>query len=317
MAKMHLLNEYNMPIYDNSLSYWAMHFISVLECLMYHKNLEFPAIRIEQSISSLALMKGNYPNSFFDKLSNYIKNWGMQYFMVHFLNHKMSLNIVDNIKNKLDYFFNIPNYQDYDDFEFYISGHDTELSKNLDNRYDEIYPNNFDFNFIDKDNLIANSDICLILKNNEEDRNIAIFGEIEGNHGDKLFNDSFWFGKSNYCVLGIGAVEGHQKGKFYIEAFLFLGKYPKINLLFEKNNYVIRDFWAVISEFQSIFNYAAKYRNHHISNFSYIVNEVIVKNWNEPILDVLNILYELKDNRSNLLGEIDKGEIKLIMPMDN
>ncbi len=245
MAKIHLINEYNMPIYDNLLSYWSMHFISVLECLAYHKNLQFRPIIIPetQTISSLALMKGNHPNSFFDIMANSISNWGMQYFMVHYLNHKISLDLVDRIKEQLDDLFNIPNYKDYDDFEFYISGCDSELTKDISKYYDEIYPKIFELDFLSKDYLIRNSDICLVLKDTQNDKNIAIFGEIEGNDGDRLFNNKFWNGKSDFCVLGIGAVNGYGKGKFYIERYLHHGIYPKLNIIFKKNSYVVRDFF--------------------------------------------------------------------------
>lgn len=291
MAKIHLLNEYNMPIYDNSLSYWSMQFISILECLVYHKNLQFRAVGDSHSISSLATMKSQYPNSFFDLMANSIQNWGMQYFMVHFLNHRMGLKIVDGIKENLDGLFNIPHYQNYNDFRFYISGLDSELPSKISRRYDEIYPRYTELDFLEKDYLVKNSDFCLILKDTDEDKNIAIFGEIEGNHGDKLFQDSFWNHKPNLCVLGIGAVDGYKKGVFYIEEFLYKGKYPKLNVLFEKNSFVVRDFYFVINEFRIIFNYGKSHISYHEnSNYSYIVNEIIIKNWNNPIGVVLNIL---------------------------
>ncbi|MEG9489318.1 hypothetical protein [Mannheimia indoligenes] len=321
MAKIHLINEYNMPIYDNSLSYWSMHFISVLECLVYHNNLQFRPIIIPetQTVSSLATMKSNYPNSFFDVMANYISNWGIQYFMVHYLNHEIGLELVDKIKEKLDDLFNIPNYKDYSDFEFYISGHDSELSKNIEGRFDEVYPKNFDFNLLEKRNLIKNSDICLVLKNYQNDQNIAIFGEIEGNHGDKLFTDSFWNGKSDFCVIGIGAVDGYQKGKFYLERYLHKRIFPKLNIIFEKNSYVVRDFLHTINEFRYIFNYGLEHKNYSDnSNYSYIVNEIIIENWNMSILYILDQLYQIK-NTSNeeLVGEVERGNIKLIVPMDN
>lgn len=321
MAKIHLINEYNMPIYDNSLSYWSMHFISVLECLAYHKNLQFRPIIIPetQTIGSLALMKGNYPNSFFDIMVNYISNWGIQYFMVHYLNHEINLDLVDKIKEQLDDLFDIPNCKDYDDFEFYISGHDSELTKDISKYYDEIYPKNFELDFLSKNYLIRNSDICLVLKDTQNGKNIAIFGEIEGNDGYRLFNNKFWDGKSDFCVLGIGAVAGHQKGKFYIEKYFHHGIYPKLNIVFEKNSYVVRDFLHVINEFRYIFNYGTKHINYSDnSNFCYIVNKVIIKNWDMPILYILDLLYKIK-NTSNeqLIGEVEKGDIKLITPMDN
>lgn len=313
MGKIHLINEYNLPIFDNSPSYWSMHFISILECIAYHKNLQYPAIRLNQTISSLAMMKGYYPNSFFDFMITYIQNWGMQYFMVHFLNHEINLSVVNHIKSELDDLFDIPNFQDYNDFEFYISGHDSELSINIQDKFDEIYPKNFDLNILEKENIITNSDICLVLKS--DDRNIAIFGEIEGNYGDKLFQDSFWNYKSKFCVLGIGAVAGHSKGKFYIEKYIHLGKYPKINVIFEKSSYVVHDFYNILSEFRHIFNYGKSYYGYQ-GNFGYIINEIIIKNWNESILYILDLLYRLKDNSDSLLGEIAEGEIKLITPFD-
>ncbi len=75
----------------------------------------------------------------------------------------------------------------------------------------------------------------------------------------------------------------------------------------------------MINEFRYIFNYGTKHINYSDnSNFRYIVNEIIIKNWNNSILYILDQLYEIKnDSGENLIGRIEKGDIKLIVPMDN
>lgn len=312
-----LIHHYSMPISDNSLSYWSMHFIAVLECLANHKTLRYPACKLyEYPIFSLANMKGYYPNSFFDNMASFIQNWGMQYFIVHFLNHKISLELVDKIKENLDGLFNILNYKDYDDFEFYVSGIDSELGKNISERYDEIYPKHFNLTVENKSFLERNSDFCLVLKSTQEGKNIGIFGELEGNYGEKLFQDSFWEGKSDFCVIGIGAVNGKNKG-YYLENYLYRGQYPKLNILFEKSNHIIHDFYRVVNEFGYIFYQGVNYKNFHPdSSFRFLI-DMIIQNWNAPVRNILDKLYLYKTDSDELIGELENKPILLISSMDN
>lgn len=312
-----LINNYSMPVLDNSLSYWSMHFIAVLECLANHKTLGYPAHKLhEYPIFSLANMKGHYPNYFFDEMSKFIQNWGMQYFIVHFLNHKMGLDIVDKIKENLDDLFNIPNYKDYDKFEFYVSGIDSDLGKNIHEKYDEIYPKNLNLTIEQKLLLERNSDFCLVLKNTQENKNIGIFGELEGNYGGRLFQDGFWGKKSKFCVIGIGAVNGKNKGVFYIERYFYLGKYPKLNILFERSNYIVYDFHRVVNEFRAIFIYGSQYKSFQSDqSFKFLV-DLIIENWNRPVGDILNKLYSYKCDSDELIGEMAKP-ILLISSMDS
>lgn len=311
--KREFIYSYNMPIFDNSLSYWSMHFIAVLECLAYHKTLQYPARKLyHYPIFSLANMKGSYQNGFFDQMARAIQNWGMQYFIIQYLNHKIGLDIVDKIKENLDGLFNIVNYKNYDDFEFYVSGLDSELSKDISKRYDEIYPKTFDLDFRSKNLLENNSDFCLVLKNTEEDKNIGIFGEIEGNYGEKLFKDSFWEEKSELCVLGIGTIQGNKKGIYYLEPYWYKSKHPKLNIIFERENYIVNDFYRVINEFQVIFNYGPQYKNFlKHEPFGFLV-DMIIERWNLPVEDILNQLYEYKKPSDELIGEMEDKPLNLI-----
>ena len=312
-----LIHHYSMPISDNSLSYWSMHFIAVLECLANHRTLEYSSQKLYgYPIFSLAKMKGYYPNSFFDRMAVFIQNWGMQYFIVHFLNHKFGLDIVDKIKENLDDLFNIKNYKDYDGFEFYISGFDSELGKNICEKYNEIYPNNFDLTPEEKLYLERNSDFCLVLKNTIKDKSIGIFGELEGNHGEKLFQDSFWERKSNFCVIGIGAIDGKNKG-YYLERYLYRSLYPKLNILFEKSNYIINDFYRVINEFQIIFYQGSQYKNFHPdASFRFLIDKII-QSWDFPVGSILNELYSYKSDSNELIGGLDNKPILLIPSIDS
>ena len=307
----------NLGIIDSSISYWALHFISILECLSHHKNLMFPAHKLKDfPILQLSHMKGNYPNSFWDQMENYMRNWGFQYFFVHFLNQNLGLNIVDKLKERLDDYFHIRSTFDYDDFKFFVSGTDSRLSLNLNKRYDEVYPKQFNLSTIQISNLESYSDFCLILKNNDEDQNIGIFGEIEGLHGEKLLTDSFWIDrKSEHCVIGLGTISGKDPNQIYIQDYFVKNRYPKVIVLFEQSHYIVQDFHYTLREFKSMFDRGIYYKCYSKDeSFIFLVN-YIIQNWNTPVKDILNFLYQYINTR-DLIGSVEDESLNLIPSID-
>ncbi len=309
--------EINLGIIDSSISYWALHFYSILECLSSHKTLTYPAHNLKSfPIWSLSNMKGHYPNSFWDDMERSMRNWGSQYFFIHFLNQNLGLPIVNELKSRLDDLFYVRKTFNYNSFEFFVSGKDSRLFLNLNKRYDEIYPKNFNLSPLQILDLENYSDFCLVLKNTEENKNIGIFGEVEGWHGEKLLRNSFWDQrKSQHCVMGVGAINGTDK-KLYMETFYHQGKFPKIIVLFEQSHFIISDFYNILQEFRNMFYQGAYYKCYSRDESIIFIINYIISNWNEPVGTILSFLRsQIYENR-NLVGIIEDEKIEIIPSID-
>ncbi|HIF9380230.1 TPA: hypothetical protein ACX6RR_000012 [Photobacterium damselae] len=209
-------------------SYWATHFFSILQCLDQHKNLEFSPRRLDlYPVYTLAILRGCLPLNFFNQIERYIENWGVQYFLSNFFNQKLGGNVVEELISRIERAYNVSFDKSLDCFSFHVSGNDSNLSSKLRVRFSEVFPSCLNGQFATVDALIAQSDLCLILSNSQNIK-VGLFGEVEGIYGNKLRTESYWGKKQDFCIFGIGVVDGSQKVVYFEEGF-FNGIY-RINL---------------------------------------------------------------------------------------
>lgn len=288
-------------------SYWATHFYSVLKCIDSHKNLMHSPRKFHQfPIWTLSLMRGNLPVNFFDQLESYIKNWGVQYFLASFFNQKLGSHIIIELLERLEDLYGVCFSKDLDSFSFFVSGNDSSLSYKLSERFSEVFP------FVDMKNsvtdLIAYSDLCLIVENSLNNASVAIFGEVEGTYGNKFRTESYWGKKQEFCVFGIGVVEGNQKHVYFEESNH--NGINRVHLLFEKSHFIIRDFLAVLDCFRWLFlNGPARAYPNLDEEFNFFSNHIRT-NWNTPVEEVFNFLERFIDG-GELVG-FNNGSIEII-----
>ena len=275
-SKKSILTPVNPILIPDVKSYWATHFYSVLKCIHSHKNLmHSPRKFNEFPVWTLSLMRGNLPPNFFDQIESYIRNWGMQYFFTSFFNQKLGGHIIVELLERLEYLYGVCFKKNLDTFSFYLSGNDSSLSDKLINRFTEVFPFK-DLNGSTSD-LIAYSDLCLIVENSFNSSSVAIFGEVEGSYGNKFRTESYWGGKQEFCVFGIGVVEGKQKLVYFQES-RHRG-IARVHLLFEKSHFIISDFLKVLDCFRWLFLNGPQRAYPSVDEEFDYFSELIGKNW--------------------------------------
>ena len=233
-------------------------------------------------------MRGQFPSNFFHNIQSYIKNWGVQYFLVNFFNQKLGGHIVSHLVERIENIHNVKFSRDLDYFSFHISGNDSDLAAALKEEKFEIFPKIVNGKPTNVSDAIAYSDLCLILTKQNNEVKVGIFGEVEGINGNKLRNESFWGGKQEPCLFGIGAVKGENKQVYFQD--VFANGVMRVNLYFEISNPIVSDFAETISAFNFLFHNGPQTRiPYSDEEFSFFVDQ-IKKGWNSNIFDLLNIL---------------------------
>lgn len=279
-------------------SYWATHFYSILKCIDNHKLLMHSPLKFaEYPLWSLSILRGNSPPNFFDQIESYIRNWGAQYFFTSLFNQKIGGHIIIELIERLEELYGVCFNKDLNQFSFYVSGNDSQLSYKLFNRFSEVFPYKEMKGSIS--DLIAYSDLCLILENTLTESSVGIFGEVEGIHGNKFRSESYWGKKHEFCVFGVGVIDGNQK-LVYFEESHHKGT-PRVHLLFEKSHFFISDFLEVINSFRHLFLYGPtiKYRSPD-EEFGFFLSET-KKMWSSPIEQIFIFLEKFIDG-GDLIG---------------
>lgn len=304
-AKSELIKPINLGIIENEKLYWANHFYSAIQCLQYHKNLQYSPRRLDNyPLSSLSDMRGNFPINFFENIQKYLENWGFQYFLVNFLNQKSTHNIVGTIITQISEMYNVSFSTSFSEYTFYISGNDSSLSSELQNNFTDVFPSEVKNIKVNTQKLINESDICLIINKPNSYEKIALFGEIEGVYGNKLRNKSYWDKKQDFCVFSFGVTKGKNK-QCYFEN-IHIDGINRVCLFFEEDNYVVRDFRLTLEYIKHLFFSASSFKlktnNDEFDFFLYLIKEY----WNQPIEQLLYQILKFMDS-SDLVGEIQSS----------
>jgi hypothetical protein len=263
-------------------SYWAMHFCSVLETLYEHKQLEF---NIQKAISlseprTLSSFVGVSERGFFSRIRENVRNWGLQYFLCHYLMSSEGWGafklLVDNISNNYD-FDVLRNYAHYGVYVCGIDSYSGEAFLNTCNAAILGYDNNT-INNVWRD--IKYVDLCVLIRRHAGDlTDTALLGEVEGNKGYKTLQPGYWEYKSRACLFGIGVKEGEQNAT--IQNVRFESCVKTIIMLGSEFS-VIKDFQAAVGTMETFLSLRPQ---HHVISFPGL-DEVIDRirvNWSNPI----------------------------------
>ena len=297
-----LVTPISVGIITNQKLYWANHFFSVIQCLDAQKGFKYSPRRIDgYPLWSLSSLRGHLPPNFFDVVQDYLRNWGFQYFLVSFLNQKMASALVQEVVNRLSSMYNVSFSTQLREYSFHVSGNDSALSDGLRNYFSAVFPLAIGNNKPDTDKVIANSDICLILTNPETNQKVGIFGEVEGVYGNKLRNQAFWDGKSDFCVFNIGMIDGKSK-QCFIENVTFNNS-RKVNLYIEKEHFVANDFSITLEWIKQLLMYGPYFSlRANDEEFDYFIN-YLKMNWARPAGELLEHIGTFLDG-SNLVGKM-------------
>ncbi|WP_157651999.1 hypothetical protein [Burkholderia ubonensis] len=272
-------------------SYWAGHFYSVLSYLRYHNGLEYPGNKMATlgvEDWSLSQLRGSAPLNFFEKIDRYMANLGFQYLMASLLNTRSARPVAETLISEIERLWNITFDKTIDSRMFYVSGRDSDLSNGLNLRFTDVFPPEDTLSDGEKRNVIANSDLCLILKKFDRLDSVGIFGEVEGLKGDQIFLDSFWKRKSQYCAYAFG-VRKEQGSAVHYQIVYLEGLY-RVLITFQADHFVVGDFRSTLWWIHYLFqNGPLRKANIQDEEFGYFYS-ILQRNWNQPISNVLALI---------------------------
>ncbi|OEZ99485.1 hypothetical protein JAB9_21290 [Janthinobacterium sp. HH107] len=283
-------------------SYWAGHFYSVLRCLRYHNGLEYPGRKMANygvEDWSLSQLRGSAPANFFEKINQFMVNWGFQYLMASLLNTRSASPVVEQLILEIERLWGLKFDKGLTNYMFHVSGRDSDLSHGLDLLFADVFPSIINLSANQKHDAIAESDLCLILQNPNNLQKVGIFGEVEGLKGDKILLNSFWKKKSQYCVYAFG-VRKEQGSSVHYQVRHLDGLY-RVLITFQADHFVVNDFQNTLWWLHYLFqNGPSRKVDIRDEEFGYFYS-TLQRNWNRPISEVLELI-------SQHMGEDDAIE---------
>lgn len=293
-----LLTPINLGLIRNQKKYLATHFYSIIQCLRFHINLKYPGKFFDKLGNpdwTLAILRGEARQNFFSDLKDYLNNWGLQYFIVNFLNSERGAPLADDLIERIKNIYDVENPHWLTDRKFFMSGSDSALSNGLNLRFGRVFPEKLLNETPNKRKIISHSDICLVLSDPTDfTERVGIFGEIEGVHGYKLSQASYYDNSKYYSIFSIGVYTEKGCGLF-AENFTSNGV-TRVVYKFQADHHVVDDFQYVVSWFHNLFFHSPRERTRNRDDDLNFLLNMLEDNWHTPISQVLHMLQQFFDS---------------------
>lgn len=225
-------------------------------------------------------------------IERYMWNWGFQYFIVSFLNTYEMRPAAERLITELENIYDVSFSRELTNWKFHIAGKDSDLSRGLDLLFTDVFPQGLNGVIPDRQSLIDNTDICLIMKDPYNPfQQVGIFGEVEGHHGEYIRQQGYWNKKNSpFSVFAFGVVPEKGKG-MYIETRVF-NNFRKVLITFQSENPVAADFRLALHWIEQLFNNGPGLRcTISDDELAYFVNLIKV-HWHSPSSELLSRLAE-------------------------
>lgn len=276
-------------IISDPKSYWAMHFCSIIEALYEHKQLEF---NIQKSINysqpkTLANFVGASEQGFFARMRESIRNWGLQYFLCHYLasndGFKLFRQLVEQISNN----YNFDLLRNFHSYGVFVCGVDSYSGEQFLRNTNAGIMGYTEKNIINVWEDIKYVDLCIMIRRNKGDTlDTALLGEVEGNKGAKLFGNSGWGKKSSMCLFGIGVKRGESEMSIHN---VKLENSIKTVATLGSEHSVIDDFHVAIGLMEIFLSMNHQHKVSKIYGQSEIV-DIIRNYWHQPVEQLIEEL---------------------------
>lgn len=270
--------------------YWSMHVAAVLEVLHDHPGL---AVTPQGLLGdgwenwSLADYRGTAAIHALAQMRGHIQNWGTQYLLADALN-KGKFGLRGALLEALEDITGVQRISVPDSFECYVSGKDSRSGRAFLGSCNARIVGDRRRRVSTSIDLVGYADLCLLVEPDGGDV-IAVFGEVEGNHGRYLLNKRYWVSKSQYAAFGIG-INTNQETEATIQIMSTdVGRKAIIMLGTEDN--VIADFHLVVNVIEKLMQSGPQdnWWRRYESGIREAVN-YIVSNWRTPITEILGDL---------------------------
>lgn len=284
-----LVNIVQPGIIADQKSYWAMHFCSILETLHQQKQLKYSFRRSipDGAPHSLANFVANTPPSFFGQLKGSITNFGLQYFLAHYLMSYEGRSAVIALLSGIANAYDVDLAGNLSSFGVSVCGVDSYSGHQFLKNTDAVI---FGYNANTIQNVwrdINYVDLCILLERKSFPHRVAVLGEVEGNNGIKLLRDSFWGHKSSFCSFGIGVVT-NDSGQMVIQTFQTLSGLKTI-LTLSSSFSVVEDFKIAIDTLDVLFSMRPHIKIPLHVGMEDVVNMIRYR-WNHSVEDLIGDL---------------------------
>lgn len=276
-------------------SYWAMHFCAVLETLYEHKQLQFTFRRNipEEQPKTLANLNAYTEHSFLARIRNNLYNWGLQYFLCHYLMSHEGHRVFDILMAEISNNYNFDLKKNYYSYGVFVCGIDSYSGEQfLNTTTAGIFGYNKE-TIINVYEDIKYVDLCFLITRSQGDTlNTAILGEVEGNNAVKLNRETFWKKKSSFCSFGIGVK--NSKEDISVENIRTESGVKTIVTL-SSHFPVIDDFKIAIGIMETFFSISPAHKMQLVDGQREIV-EIIKYHWDKPIDELIGNLRSMVTN---------------------
>jgi len=292
-------------IAEDTTSYWAAFYCSILKTIRYQKNLTHGW----GSSISLQDYKGELRESgFFKGMKNTVLNHAFEYVMVDFLKTNQGISYFKELCQNILSDYNISGF-DISLMNIFKVGTDSEIF-NANQNYNStavlmLLPNGIKAkpNSVIKgytiESTLKYSDLFIVISNGEE--TIGFVGEVEGNHGEDLYLESYYQKnkmKDKHCTFGVSVSDKKTHADISIKENITLNKSEAVGrwiLNFSKSNYYIKDYHHAIENLQNLIEGHLGYMD-AIGDIGHskILN-IIKLSWKKDILDLISQLEDLVD----------------------
>ncbi|PMX22192.1 MULTISPECIES: hypothetical protein [unclassified Pseudomonas] len=290
---------------EDTTSYWAAFYCSILKTIRYQKNLAHGW----GSSKSLQDYKGELRESgFFKGMKNTVSNHAFEYVMVDFLKTRSGLSHFKKLCENILSDFDINGF-DITLMNIFKVGTDSELF-NANANYDKtdllmLLPGGIKakrtsiIQGYSIGSTLKYSDLFIIISNGEE--TIGFVGEVEGNHGEDLYRQSYYEKntlKNKHCTFGVSVSDKKTHAGTSIKNSITLNRSEIVGrwiLNFSKSNYYITDYHHAIENLQNLIEGHFGYMSAIADNGHTKILDLIKLGWKKDIFDLINQLEGLVD----------------------
>jgi hypothetical protein len=303
-------------IWESAFDYWSMQITAVLLCLHDQKCLATtPEKLLGQGWENwtLASFVGGAGHAVLEMMKASIQNWGAQYLLADYLN--VDRGITTSLLDELGRIWKEDSFRKPCDFECYVSGIDSRSgtqflascgAKILGDKRRKVASSTDQIGF---------ADLCIIGRIGEK-QSLAVFGEVEGNYGDKLLKEDFWVIKDRPLALfGIG-LQPTQNEPMTIQVVERAGR-KRVVVLLGSGDQLMADFHTAIDVIAKLVlgGPNAKWWTALRLGLTNVV-QMVVEYWTRPVIQLVELLRKPGEPNGLIITERDVKTLGPI-PMRN
>lgn len=294
-------------IVSYDFEYWSMHVAAALEVLHDHPGL---AVTPQGLLGdgweswSLADYRGSAAIHALASMRGHIQNWGTQYLLADALN-KGKFSLREALLEALEDITEVEWISEPDSFECYVSGKDSRSGRAFLKSCKARIVGDRRRRVSSSIDEIGYADLCMLVEPVDGDL-LAVFGEVEGNHGKYLLSRRYWNKKSDYALFGIG-INTNRSAEATLEV-VDTDSGRKIVLILGTEDNVIADFHLIVNILQKLMESGPQGRWWH--RFEAGIREVvqyIVSHWRESVYWILEDLRSTVDTEHTRIHTLESA----------